>query len=176
MGGKKKCMFLIQTVQEGVGRGDWGLLLRLVIYRLCLIFLWYYKNLLNILCVQPVAITWGNLPFSHLLKVLIIQPRQQCEQMFVISIIYLVLITILCGLLVWEQAGNSCRPDVPSPTCNSSCLCPRGCSQGHGSRLHGRDTTSLPGFENLTMGYNKYLRPYFGGMLAPYMGAFKISL
>uniref|UniRef100_A0A8C5UEN7 Gamma-aminobutyric acid receptor subunit pi n=1 Tax=Malurus cyaneus samueli TaxID=2593467 RepID=A0A8C5UEN7_9PASS len=41
---------------------------------------------------------------------------------------------------------------------------PRRCSLGHGSRLHGRDTTSLPGFENLTMGYNKYLRPYFGGM------------
>ncbi|XP_033367323.1 gamma-aminobutyric acid receptor subunit pi isoform X2 [Parus major] len=36
-------------------------------------------------------------------------------------------------------------------------------SLGHGSSLHGRDTTSLPGFENLTMGYNKYLRPYFGG-------------
>ncbi|XP_019362082.1 PREDICTED: gamma-aminobutyric acid receptor subunit pi [Gavialis gangeticus] len=29
--------------------------------------------------------------------------------------------------------------------------------------LHSSDTTSLPGFENLTMGYNKYLRPYFGG-------------
>uniref|UniRef100_A0A8D0GMD7 Gamma-aminobutyric acid receptor subunit pi n=1 Tax=Sphenodon punctatus TaxID=8508 RepID=A0A8D0GMD7_SPHPU len=26
------------------------------------------------------------------------------------------------------------------------------------------DTRSLPGFVNLTMGYNKYLRPYFGGM------------
>ncbi|XP_056358089.1 gamma-aminobutyric acid receptor subunit pi isoform X4 [Oenanthe melanoleuca] len=36
-------------------------------------------------------------------------------------------------------------------------------SLGHGSSLHGRGTTSLPGFENLTMGYNKYLRPYFGG-------------
>ncbi|XP_058705055.1 gamma-aminobutyric acid receptor subunit pi isoform X1 [Poecile atricapillus] len=36
-------------------------------------------------------------------------------------------------------------------------------SLGHGSSLHGRDTTSLPVFENLTMGYNKYLRPYFGG-------------
>ncbi|XP_068061529.1 gamma-aminobutyric acid receptor subunit pi-like isoform X3 [Anomalospiza imberbis] len=36
-------------------------------------------------------------------------------------------------------------------------------SLGHGSSLHGRGITSLPGFENLTMGYNKYLRPYFGG-------------
>uniref|UniRef100_A0A8C5IBW3 Gamma-aminobutyric acid receptor subunit pi n=1 Tax=Junco hyemalis TaxID=40217 RepID=A0A8C5IBW3_JUNHY len=36
-------------------------------------------------------------------------------------------------------------------------------SLGHGSSLHGRGTTSLPGFENLTVGYNKYLRPYFGG-------------
>ncbi|KAM6055118.1 gamma-aminobutyric acid receptor subunit pi isoform 1-T1 [Theristicus caerulescens] len=39
----------------------------------------------------------------------------------------------------------------------------RRCSLGHVSDLHGSDTTSLPGFENLTMGYNKYLRPYFGG-------------
>uniref|UniRef100_A0A8C9NU43 Gamma-aminobutyric acid receptor subunit pi n=1 Tax=Serinus canaria TaxID=9135 RepID=A0A8C9NU43_SERCA len=29
--------------------------------------------------------------------------------------------------------------------------------------LHGRDTMFVTGFENLTMGYNKYLRPYFGG-------------
>ncbi|RMB93023.1 hypothetical protein DUI87_30529 [Hirundo rustica rustica] len=36
-------------------------------------------------------------------------------------------------------------------------------SLGHGSSLHGRGTTFFPGFENLTMGYNKYLRPYFGG-------------
>ncbi|OWK52600.1 Gamma-aminobutyric acid receptor subunit pi [Lonchura striata] len=36
-------------------------------------------------------------------------------------------------------------------------------SLGHGSSLHDKGTTSLPGFENLTMGYNKYLRPYFGG-------------
>uniref|UniRef100_A0A8C3UXG1 Gamma-aminobutyric acid type A receptor subunit pi n=1 Tax=Catharus ustulatus TaxID=91951 RepID=A0A8C3UXG1_CATUS len=36
-------------------------------------------------------------------------------------------------------------------------------SLGHGSSLHSRGTASLPGFENLTMGYNKYLRPYFGG-------------
>ncbi|NWY66230.1 GBRP protein, partial [Erithacus rubecula] len=36
-------------------------------------------------------------------------------------------------------------------------------SLGHGSSLHGRGTASLPGFENLTMGYNKYLQPYFGG-------------
>lgn len=49
-------------------------------------------------------------------------------------------------------------------------------SLGHGSSLHGKYTTSLPGFENLTMGYNKYLRPYFGGMLASHMGAFKIGL
>uniref|UniRef100_A0A672UQ72 Gamma-aminobutyric acid type A receptor subunit pi n=1 Tax=Strigops habroptila TaxID=2489341 RepID=A0A672UQ72_STRHB len=38
-------------------------------------------------------------------------------------------------------------------------------SLGHMSDLRGSDTASLPGFENLTMGYNKYLRPYFGGML-----------
>ncbi|NWT13101.1 GBRP protein, partial [Vireo altiloquus] len=37
------------------------------------------------------------------------------------------------------------------------------CSLGHGSHLHSRDKMSLPGFENLTVGYNKYLRPYFGG-------------
>ncbi|XP_066053092.1 LOW QUALITY PROTEIN: gamma-aminobutyric acid receptor subunit pi [Chamaea fasciata] len=36
-------------------------------------------------------------------------------------------------------------------------------SLGHGSSLHSKGTTFLPGFENLTMGYNKYLRPYFGG-------------
>uniref|UniRef100_A0A8C5IE86 Gamma-aminobutyric acid type A receptor pi subunit n=1 Tax=Junco hyemalis TaxID=40217 RepID=A0A8C5IE86_JUNHY len=68
--------------------------------------------------------------------------------MLVISIIYLVLITILYCLFV--------------------------CLFDH--NLHGRGTTSLPGFENLTVGYNKYLRPYFGGMLAPHRGAFKISL
>lgn len=49
-------------------------------------------------------------------------------------------------------------------------------SLGHGSSLHRSRTTFLPGFENLTTGYNKYLRPYFGGMLAPQKGAFKISL
>ncbi|NWS84274.1 GBRP protein, partial [Toxostoma redivivum] len=35
-------------------------------------------------------------------------------------------------------------------------------SLGHGSSLQGRGT-SLPGLENLTTGYNKYLRPNFGG-------------
>ncbi|KAM6196672.1 gamma-aminobutyric acid receptor subunit pi [Sarcoramphus papa] len=40
---------------------------------------------------------------------------------------------------------------------------PRRCSLGHVSDLRSSDATSLPGFENLTMGYNKYLRPYFGG-------------
>ncbi|NXM33942.1 GBRP protein, partial [Oxyruncus cristatus] len=39
----------------------------------------------------------------------------------------------------------------------------RRCSLAHVPSLHSSDTTSLPGFENLTMGYNKYLRPYFGG-------------
>ncbi|PKK26640.1 gamma-aminobutyric acid receptor subunit pi isoform X2 [Columba livia] len=39
----------------------------------------------------------------------------------------------------------------------------RRCSLGHVSNLQSSDTRSLPGFENLTMGYNKYLRPYFGG-------------
>eukprot|EP00075_Anas_platyrhynchos_P035244 XP_027324497.1 gamma-aminobutyric acid receptor subunit pi [Anas platyrhynchos] len=39
----------------------------------------------------------------------------------------------------------------------------RRCSLGHASNLGSSDTTSLPGFENLTVGYNKYLRPYFGG-------------
>ncbi|XP_009978425.1 PREDICTED: gamma-aminobutyric acid receptor subunit delta-like [Tauraco erythrolophus] len=46
---------------------------------------------------------------------------------------------------------------------SEGCLEQARCSLGHVSDLHGRDTTSLPGFENLTMGYNKYLRPYFGG-------------
>lgn len=109
-----------------MGRGNLDLFLRLVICRSCLIFL-FEQNILKILCVQPVAISWGNLPFSHLLKVLIIQPGQQCEQMLVISIIYLVLITILYCLFVWAQIGSSCScaPDVPSPACNSWCLCPQ---------------------------------------------------
>ncbi|XP_064017706.1 gamma-aminobutyric acid receptor subunit pi isoform X2 [Pogoniulus pusillus] len=42
-------------------------------------------------------------------------------------------------------------------------LLPQRCSLGHLSSSRSGDTTSLPGFENLTMGYNKYLRPYFGG-------------
>uniref|UniRef100_A0A8C8S715 Gamma-aminobutyric acid receptor subunit pi n=1 Tax=Pelusios castaneus TaxID=367368 RepID=A0A8C8S715_9SAUR len=37
------------------------------------------------------------------------------------------------------------------------------CTLGHKSNTPSGDTVSLPGFENLTEGYNKYLRPYFGG-------------
>nr|XP_023955980.1 gamma-aminobutyric acid receptor subunit pi [Chrysemys picta bellii] len=39
----------------------------------------------------------------------------------------------------------------------------RKCTLGHKSGTHSSDAVSLPGFENLTEGYNKYLRPYFGG-------------
>lgn len=51
-------------------------------------------------------------------------------------------------------------------TCNKTYLYFRRCTLGQKTDgdLHSSDTTSLPGFENLTMGYNKYLRPYFGGM------------
>uniref|UniRef100_A0A8D0KTW4 Gamma-aminobutyric acid receptor subunit pi n=1 Tax=Strix occidentalis caurina TaxID=311401 RepID=A0A8D0KTW4_STROC len=56
------------------------------------------------------------------------------------------------------RCAQRARPHVTGHIC-----VPRRCSLGHVSDLHGRDTTSLPGFENLTMGYNKYLRPYFGG-------------
>uniref|UniRef100_A0A8C5NJ12 Gamma-aminobutyric acid type A receptor pi subunit n=1 Tax=Junco hyemalis TaxID=40217 RepID=A0A8C5NJ12_JUNHY len=100
--------------------------------------------------------------------------------MLVISIIYLVLITILYCLFVClfdhklEAAAAACQMCPAQPVTVGVCV-PRS-SLGHGSSLHGRGTTSLPGFENLTVGYNKYLRPYFGGMLAPHRGAFKISL
>ncbi|XP_043845480.1 LOW QUALITY PROTEIN: gamma-aminobutyric acid receptor subunit pi [Dromiciops gliroides] len=48
------------------------------------------------------------------------------------------------------------------------CLCiltPRICTQGNQSNIqtNSNDKLSLPGFENLTAGYNKFLRPNFGG-------------
>lgn len=129
---------------------------------------------------QPVAISRGNLPFSHLLKVLIIQPRRQRKQMLTVSIICLVLITVLYSLFVclFEhklEAAAAAHQMCPAQHVIVGVCVPRS-SLGHGSSLHGRGTTFLPGFENLTTGYNKYLRPYFGGMLAPQKGAFKVSL
>ncbi|XP_054143851.1 LOW QUALITY PROTEIN: gamma-aminobutyric acid receptor subunit pi-like [Melozone crissalis] len=89
--------------------------------------------------------------------------------MLVISIIYLVLITILYCLCLFVclfehklEAAAAARQMCPARPVTVGVCVPRS-SLGHGSSLHGRGTTSLPGFENLTMGYNKYLRPYFGG-------------
>lgn len=69
----------------------------------------------------------------------------------------------VCLSTSWKQLQTRCAQlHVTVHVC-----VPRRCSLGHVSNSQSSDTMSLPGFENLTMGYNKYLRPYFGGMLAP---------
>lgn len=76
---------------------------------------------------------------------------------------------------VWGQdmpleaqcVGAQARICSETQPCSFSRMCALGGQLS--SEASRRDKLSLPGFENLTAGYNKFLRPNFGGR-SPFSG------